>query len=225
MSDQAKYIFDESKPWIHAKEAQIQKPVYVVPQKTKRGIRHIRIGDHTIIQVGSTLYGGISIGTLGRIGHSTVIRPDTHIGDHSSIGNLVMIEGNTTIGDHTIVNSQCHITAHAEIGNYVFFGACVNMTNDLHMLWNRKGHGKKLKGPVIEDFVRIGNNVTILPGITIESHAVIGAGAVVTKDVPSGEIWAGVPAKKIGEVKDPMGDFVGCRICSPKEWGTETYPD
>lgn len=212
-NEHAQFIFNEKKPWIHAKGVEIQKPIYVVPQYDKRGIRHIHIGENSILQVGCTLYGGISIDRYCRIGHSSVLRSGTHIGTHSTIGNLVMVEGKTTIGEHTIINSQSHITANAEIGSYVFFGACVTTTNDKLMKWYRKGHGKDLKGPYIADYVRIGNNVTVFPEIEIGRHAIIGAGAIVNKDIPECEIWAGVPAKKIGEVENPMEDFIGCTIC------------
>ena len=81
------------------------------------------------------------------------------------------------------------------MGERVFFGPCVVTTNDRHPQVNN--HYFKREPPVIGDDVSIGANVTILPGVRLGRGCKIGAGAVIAKDVPAYETWAGNPAQRL----------------------------
>ena len=95
--------------------------------------------------------------------------------------------------DPTFADCQGQIT----IGDYVFCGHGVKILTGYHD-YKKKGHLRQrtvLAKPVtIEDGVWLSSYSIILPGVTIGKNAVIGAGSVVTKDVPAGELWAGSPA-------------------------------
>lgn len=107
--------------------------------------------------------------------------------------------GRITIGDNTFINSGTSIgsLSSVTIGNNVAIGNYVLiMDADFHNPVDHTLPGAKAP-IVIEDDVWIGARVTILKGVTIGKHAVVAAGAVVTKDVPAGALVGGVPAKLI----------------------------
>ncbi len=82
-----------------------------------------------------------------------------------------------------------YICDNVHVGNDVFIGMGTVFTNDKHP------PSKKLEHTIVNDGASIGANVTVLPGITIGKGSMIGAGSVVTKSVPDGEIWFGNPAR------------------------------
>lgn len=109
---------------------------------------------------------------------------------------------NIIIGKDTIVGDHCFFDGRAKIkiGNHVDIASQVLIYNSEHDVHDPEF--KAIQQPVeIADYVFIGPRVIILPGIKIGKGAVIAAGAIVTKDVPAGKIFGGVPAKEIGERK------------------------
>jgi maltose O-acetyltransferase len=129
----------------------------------------------------------------------------------NSCGNSVDIEKgakfspNIDIGHHSGLGINCCIQEKVKIGNYVMMGPNVsiytkNHNVDLEKQMIFQGF-KEPEEVIIEDDVWIGANVIILPGVRIQSGAIIGAGSVVTKDVKKNTIVGGNPAKKIGERK------------------------
>lgn len=115
------------------------------------------------------------------------------IGDNCRIHSHVWIGDNVVIGNRVKIQSFCFIPDGVTIEDNVFIAPSVCFTNDKHPPSNGKSWSKTLvkKGAVI------GANATILPGITIGENALIGAGAVVTKDIPSNEVVVGNPAHTI----------------------------
>lgn len=150
------------------------------------------------------IYSGVEIGDKTQTGHHVIIRENCKVGSSSSIGTGVKCEMDTIIGNNVSVETQSHITAKMIIEDYVFIGGFVGTTNDNRMLWRREGHGQHLKGPTLKFGCRIGSGAILLPGVTIGREAMIGAGAVITKDVPAFKIVLGVPGKITGEV--PMDE-------------------
>jgi len=154
------------------------------------------IGAGTTLHSNSTVFAGVTIGKNCRVGNNSVIRENNTIGDNCKIGMLVQIENTSVIGNNVFVVAGSHITAYATIEDNVFIGGHVITTNDRQM--NR---GEiKLKGPTIKRAARIGSNATILPAVVIGEEAVVGAGAVVTKDIPARMVALGVPAKPVKKV-------------------------
>jgi acetyltransferase-like isoleucine patch superfamily enzyme len=162
--------------------------------------RKVIIGDKCRIRSGTVIYSGVEIGDKTQTGHHVVIRENTKVGSSSSIGTGVKCEMDTIIGNNVSVETQSHITAKMIIEDYVFIGGFVGTTNDNRMLWRREGHGKHLQGPILKFGCRIGSGAILLPGVTIGREAMIGAGAVITKDVPDFKVVLGVPGKIVGEV-------------------------
>lgn len=155
--------------------------------------KNVRVGENVVID------DGCSIGDDVFIGHGTVIRSDVKIGSGSIIGHLVVIEKETDIGQKVTIQSQCHITARAKIGDFVFIGPkamCINTRRISH----GRGFEAQLEGPEIGYGARIGSGSIILPGRKIGENAVIGAAALIVRDIPPRQIWFGSPATYHGEV-------------------------
>ena len=118
------------------------------------------------------------------------------IGDKVQIGPFVEIQKNVKVGAHSKIQSHSFICEQVTIGQHCFIGHGVMFINDL-FTDGRPAGGDKLKwrSTVIGDHVSIGSNVTILP-VRICAKTVIGAGAVVTKDISEPGIYVGNPAHK-----------------------------
>ncbi|MGN6486452.1 MAG: acyltransferase [Devosia sp.] len=129
------------------------------------------------------------------------------VGPNTSIGPFVEIQRGATIGARCKISSHCFICEGVTIEDDVFVGHGVVFTNDRYpRAVDADGKpitsGKwKLEPTLIRRGASIGSNATILPGLTIGEDALIGAGAVVTRDVPDETIVVGVPAHRIGSTR------------------------
>ena len=124
-----------------------------------------------------------------------VILPDAIIGENCNICSHCLIENDVKIGNNVTIKSGVQIWDGIEIGDNVHIGANVTFTNDKYP--RSKNPDWQLLRTKICDGASIGAGSTVLCGITIGHDAMIGAGSVVTKDVPDGELWMGNPAKFI----------------------------
>ena len=128
------------------------------------------------------------------------------IDDNTKIGTFVEIQKNATIGKNCKISSHTFICEGVHIEDNVFVGHNVTFINDKHpRSVNEDGSMQtEANWSVIETFIKkgasIGSSSTIMCGITIGENAIVGAGAVVTKDVPPNTIVAGVPAKIIRKI-------------------------
>jgi UDP-2-acetamido-3-amino-2,3-dideoxy-glucuronate N-acetyltransferase len=129
------------------------------------------------------------------------------VGDGTKIGAFVEIQKGAVIGSRCKISSHSFICEGVEIADEVFIGHGVMFTNDsCPRATTAEGHVQtdadwKLLPTRVCRRVSIGSNATILPGITIGENAMIGAGAVVTRDVPDHAVVVGVPARIIGDVR------------------------
>ena len=151
----------------------------------------IEIGDDCIIRSGSILYASSKLGNNVRIGHHVLIREKVIIGDNSIVGTGVTIDGNSSIGKNVSIQTNAYIPWNTHIEDHVFLGPHCILTNDKYVMRTQY----ELKGPIIRRGASIGAGAVLLPSIEVGEEAVIGAGAVVTKDVPPKTIVHGVPAR------------------------------
>lgn len=130
------------------------------------------------------------------------------IGADTSIGPFVEIQAGVRVGARCKIQSHSFICEGVTIDDEVFVGHGVMFTNDLYPRATnadgslQRGGDWTLVPTHIKKRASLGSNATILAGITIGENAMIGAGAVVTKDVPDYAIVVGVPAQIVGDVRD-----------------------
>lgn len=130
------------------------------------------------------------------------------IGDESKIGTFVEIQKGAKIGSRCKISSHTFICEGVTIEDEVFIGHNVTFTNDLYPRATTAGGGLQTDADwqcvptLVKRGASIGSGATLLCGITIGEHAVIGAGSVVTRDVPAGAIVAGNPARFIRRVSE-----------------------
>jgi acetyltransferase-like isoleucine patch superfamily enzyme len=129
------------------------------------------------------------------------------LGQHSVVESFCCINnavGDVTIGDHTRIGIHNTIIGPVCIGSHVHLAQGVTVTALNHNFEDGTRRideqGISTKGVIIGDDVWIGANAVVLPGVTIGSHCVVAAGAVVTKDVPDNTLVAGIPAKVIKQL-------------------------
>lgn len=171
------------------------------PCGTAPGQLELTIGNNATIRSGSIIYSGNTIGDNFQTGDNARIREDNIIGNNVSVGGGTVIEGKCRIDDNVRIHSNCFIAEYTQIEKDVWIGPAVVMTNVLHPpcpAFKEKAplQGKKCcYGPTIKKFAVIGAGAILLPGVVIGENSLVGAGAVVTKDVPSSHVVTGFPAK------------------------------
>lgn len=185
----------------------------VAPKDEKLQDIPLRIGMHGLIREGTIIYRATTIGDHFQTGHHALIREENIIGNNVSIGTNTVLESGNKIGNNVRIHSLCFLE-NTTIGNDVFIGPHVVFTDDPHPACPR--YKECVLGAIVEDNVSIGANSTILPGIQIGRNSLIGAGSVVTKDVPPNSVMAGVPAKRIKEINE-LECFKGF-YKKPYEW-------
>jgi acetyltransferase-like isoleucine patch superfamily enzyme len=159
------------------------------------------IGEGTRVLPFAHLESDIKVGSSSLVGPHTNLRPETRIGDFSVFGTLSQSEGKNKIGSHVTIHTNCHITQGVEIDDWVFIAPFFVGANTPRIVHGRD-YPMEVKGYRVKFGARIGIDVSVMPGVTIGREALIGAGSLVTKDVPDFAIAFGRPAQVRGEVPE-----------------------
>ena len=138
------------------------------------------------------------IGENTNIWQFCVIFPEAKIGSNCNICANVLIENDVVVGDNVTVKSGVQLWDGVTLEENVFIGPNVTFTNDLFP--RSKVYPEKFARTLIKKGASIGANSTILAGHTIGENAMVGAGSVVTHDIPDNEVWVGNPARFVRKI-------------------------
>ena len=159
----------------------------------------LELGAGTVVSTEAIVFAGTRIGERVIVGDQACVRERCEIGDDVVIGRGTLIENDTTIGALTKIQAMAYITAYSTLEEQVFVAPCVQTTNDNFMGRTEKRHELR-KGPTIRRGARVGAGAVLCPAVEIGEEAFVGAGAVVTKDVPPRTVVVGNPARVLRDV-------------------------
>jgi len=170
------------------------------PRGKEPGELETHIGPDAVIRSHTVIYAGNVIGANLQTGHGVMIRELNEIGDHVSVGTHSIIEHHVRIGNHVRIHSNAFIPEYSVLEEGAWVGPHVVFTNALYPL--SPDAKRNLEGPHLLSGAKIGANATLLPGVVIGRHALVGAGAVVVCDVPDGKVVVGNPARVVKDITD-----------------------
>ena len=153
----------------------------------------LSIGANSTIRSHTVIYTASTIGEGFQTGHRAIVRERSAIGAHVRVGSLADIEGTCEIGNHVRIHSGVFVPAETVIGDYAWLFPYVVITNDPYPPSNQ------LVGVTIEPYAAVGARSVLLPGVTIGRDSLVAAGSVVSRDVASGSVVAGVPARELAD--------------------------
>jgi acetyltransferase-like isoleucine patch superfamily enzyme len=165
------------------------------------------VGAHSIIYVGARLADKVFVADLASI------REDVILEEGVIVGRGVTIENQCRVGEYTKIETEAYVTAYTIIEERCFIAPMVCMSND-NYLGRTEERFQHMKGPHIKRGARIGSNAVLLPGVVVGEEAVVGAGSVVTKEIPPYETWIGVPARLLRKTKPEQL----LKNCLPEVW-------
>ncbi|BDS14667.1 acyltransferase [Aureispira anguillae] len=154
------------------------------------------------------------IGKGTNIWQFVVVLPKASIGENVNICSHCFIENDVTIGDNVTIKCGVQVWDGITIQDNVFIGPNVTFTNDLYP--RSKQYAAEWTKTKIELGASIGANATIMAGITVGSFAMVGAGSVVTKDLPPYTLWYGNPAVHKGYVTE-TGEILDLQLFSKQK--------
>lgn len=185
----------------HAVIGRLPKAASTSKRKVQKEYKKTVIGENSIISPGAVIYTDVMIGKDTLIGDNASIREGCRIGSGCIIARNVSINYNTMVGDATKIMDNAHITGNMIIEECVFISTLVATSND-NLIGKGEYSDERERGPYIKRGAMIGAAANLLPAITIGENAIVAAGAVVTKDVPSRKVVMGIPAKIVRDIEE-----------------------
>jgi acetyltransferase-like isoleucine patch superfamily enzyme len=153
------------------------------------------VGGEAVVRSGAVIYAGAEIGDSAVIGHHTLLRSFVTVGEGSQLGHHLTVERATSIGAQVRCSPGSHLTSSCTLADRVFLGAGVRTVNDRELIWRDPDRVPELVPPRFELGARVGSGSVILSGVTVGEEALVGAGSVVTHDIPARSVAYGVPAR------------------------------
>jgi UDP-2-acetamido-3-amino-2,3-dideoxy-glucuronate N-acetyltransferase len=157
------------------------------------------LGAGVAVGAAAVVLAGARVGDGCVVADQAHVRERTEIGPETVVGRGVSVENDVRIGARVKLQTGAYITAWSVLEDDVFVAPGVVLTNDPTAGRRR---GEALKGAVLRRACRVGGGAVLLPGVEVGEEAFVGAGAVVTRDVPARSVAMGVPARVVREVEE-----------------------
>jgi acetyltransferase-like isoleucine patch superfamily enzyme len=183
--------------------AVVGKQPTLSPRSTARreDLPPAELGDGTIVSTGAIVFAGTRLGARVIVGDQACVRERVEVGDDVVIGRGSLVENDTSVGALAKIQAHAYITAYSTLEDEVFIAPCVATTNDDFMGRTERRH-ELVKGPTIRRRARVGGGAVLCPGVEIGEEAFVGAGAVVTANVPPRVVVVGNPARVLRDVPE-----------------------
>ena len=180
--------------------------------------RPFDLGPGARVRSGTVLYDGTRIGVRFETGHHVVVRENCVIGDDVAIWSGAVVDYGCRIGDRVKIHAGCYVAQYTVIEEDAFLAPGVRFANDLYP--GDADSARMMTGPVVGRGAQLGVNVTVLPYVRIGPGCLVGAGSVVTRDLPPGSLVYGSPARVHGRREDvePIELRVRRDPSSPSGW-------
>lgn len=162
---------------------------------------------------------GVEIGEGTKIWHFCHVQSGAKIGENCSFGQNVNISNHVTVGNRVKIQNNVSVYEGVTLEDGVFCGPSCVFTNDLTPRARYPKGSAGYKPTLVKEGASIGANATVVCGHTIGRNALIGAGAVVTGNVPDHALVLGVPARQFGwvcECGERLPDSLACPCCGRK---------
>lgn len=192
-----------------AEQARIEE--YAVIGKPERGYAVGRIhpgagaatmiGAGSVVRSGAVVYADVQLGPNTLVGHHSLLRTGVQVGAETQLGHHLTVERATSIGCAVRCSPGSHITSGTRIADQVLLGSGIRTINDKSLTWRDPCRMPQLMAPRFETGARVGSNCTILAGVMVGEQALVGAGSLVTRDIPAGTLAYGCPARIHGRTR------------------------
>jgi len=182
-----------------------------------RDLTGVTLGEGAFVHESAYVDAGAVIGAQTKVWHFCHVLGGAHIGERCSLGQNVVVMNGTRIGNNVKIQNNVSVYEGVTLEDDVFCGPSMVFTNVMNP---RSAVSRKheYKATLVKRGASIGANATIVCGTTLGEYAFVGAGAVVSRDVPAYALMVGVPARRIGWMCEcgerlPSGDAPVCTVC------------
>ncbi len=160
----------------------------------------LKIGERVTVCAAAVVFAGAEVAEEAILGDQCYVRERARVGAGTVIGRGSVVDNDVSVGARVRVQTGVYLTAYSIVEDDVFLGPGVITTNDDTM--SRHVAQMPLRGPLLRRACRVGAGAVLTPGVEIGEEAFVGAGALVTRDVPARTVALGVPARAVREVPD-----------------------
>lgn len=184
---------------------------------TKDRLSAVTLGEGAFVHESAYVDAGAVIGAGTKVWHFCHVLGGAVIGDRSSLGQNVVVMNGTRIGNNVKIQNNVSVYEGVTLEDDVFCGPSMVFTNVINPR-SAVSRKNEYKPTLVKRGASIGANATIVCGTTLGEYAFVGAGAVVSRDVPAYALMVGVPARRIGWMCEcgerlPDGDAPVCSAC------------